>query len=59
MCGDWEMLTHEVKLQWSKHGGFVFVHLLDLDDRRRFQLGEDEILALHRRLGEIIQEEKL
>lgn len=50
---------NELRMSQSKHGGFVFVDLYDADDHDKFQLGEDEIVALHKYLSSIIVEHNL
>ena len=54
-----ENLANDLRVAETKQGGFLFVELYDADDYDRFLLGEDEIKALHRYLGLVIQENKL
>jgi hypothetical protein len=48
-----------VRVSKTVAGGFVFVRLRDTDDGDTFQLGEDEILALHEYLGQVIADHRL
>ena len=52
-------LHGDVNVNKTVAGGFVIVRLRDTDDGDTFQLGEDEILALHQYLGQVIADHKL
>ena len=51
--------VNDLRISEEVAGGFVFVHLYDADDYEQIQLGEDEILELHKVLGEVIERHKL
>lgn len=52
-------LANELRVTLTEAGGFFFVDLYDADDYDKFQLGEDEIVSLHRYLGKVIAEKEL
>lgn len=52
---DYEPLCNDLRVATDHSGGFWFVHLYGADDYDRFILGEDEIVALHKYLGEVIK----
>lgn len=56
---DYKPLCNDLRVAEDTAGGFVFVHLYDADDYNKFQLGEDEIVALHCHLTAVIQKHKL
>lgn len=56
---DYELSVNELRAWQEKIGGFVFVYLYDADDYDKFQLGEDEIIALRDYLNRIILQHNL
>lgn len=50
---------NDLRMTQAKFGGFVFVDLYDAVNYDKFQLGEDEIKALHKYLTAIITEHNL
>lgn len=59
MPKEYEVLANDVRVAHETGGGFNFVHLYDADDHESFMLGEDEILALYRYLGKVIEDQNL
>jgi len=57
--GHTKALANELRVTLAEAGGFFFVDLYDADDHDKFQLGEDEIVSLHRYLGKVIAEKEL
>ena len=56
---DYQPLCNDLRVAHEISGGFNFVHLYDSDDYDKFMLGEDEIVALHKYLGQVIKEHNL
>jgi hypothetical protein len=52
-------LVNDLVVSEETSGGWTFVYLRDTDDGDKFQLGEDEILALHKYLSGVIERKRL
>lgn len=53
------LIANDTVAKTEVAGGFVFVYLRDTDDGDTYQLGEDEIVQLHKYLESVIKQHKL
>lgn len=56
---DYKTLVNDLQVVEEEAGGFYFVYIHDSDDGDTFQLGEDEMIALHEYLGEYLKHNEL